>query len=119
MALGLAWLARATRPAQRAVSEPKCRLGGSKPSRCAAACALQRLSGTLNPMNTLSLVLPFQRPTEHLRQSNSFFVAALRSQTQKAAPNPSLERTPTGLAREPMQGIIPSRGPIRRRSAQL
>ena len=28
-------------------------------------------------------------------------------------PNPSLERTSTGLAREPLQGIIPSRGPIR------
>ncbi len=34
-------------------------------------------------------------------------------------PNPSLERTSTGLAREPMQGIIPSRGPIRQRTAQL
>ena len=37
----------------------------------------------------------------------------------RARPNPSLERTSTGLARDPMQGIIPSRGPSRQRSAQL
>ena len=50
-------------------------------------------------MNTLSLVLPFQRSTECLLQENTFFVAAPRSQVQKAAPNPSLERTHKGWPR--------------------
>jgi hypothetical protein len=50
-------------------------------------------------MNTLSLVLPFLRPTERFLQSNSFFVAASSTHLQKAAPNPSLERTHKGWPR--------------------
>ena len=62
-------------------------------------CALSRLSGTLNPMNALSLVLSFLRPTERLLESNAFFVAASSAQVPKAAPNPSLERTHKGWPR--------------------
>ena len=49
------------------------------------------------------------------RQSNH----GASSASSKVRPNPSLERTSTGLAREPTQGIVPSRGPIRFRPAQL
>jgi hypothetical protein len=50
--------------------------------------------------------------------SLSFAPVSLLPET-KAPPNPSLERTSTGLARDAPQVIVPHRRPIRFRPAQL
>ena len=49
----------------------------------------------------------------------SYAHASVRASSTKALPNPSLERTSTSKAREPLKVIVASRGPCRLRPAQL